>query len=164
MESRTSDDRVYVVRHAKAGSRQAWAADDRPRPLTPPGVAQAMALADVLGPLVGDGRLVSSPFLRCVQTLQPLAGVLAARRSIRIETDEALGEAMPFAPVLELITRLPPGSVLCSHGDVIPEVIDALDRRGVEIVGTPRWDKCSTWVLERRHGEVVRAWAWPPPS
>lgn len=162
----STDNVIYVVRHAKAGSRHAWACDDRPRPLTPAGVAQAMALADVLAPLVGDGRLLSSPFTRCVQTLQPLAGLLAATRSITIETDERLGESMPFEPVLSLLLSLPTGSVLCSHGDVIPDLIAALDRRGVDIVGTPRWEKCSTWVLQRSGSvqSVVRAWSWPPPS
>ena len=166
--SALTDDVIYVVRHAKAGSRNAWAADDRPRPLTPAGVAQAMALADVLAPLVGEGRLLSSPFTRCVQTLQPLAGVLAATRSVTIEADQRLSEAMPFEPVLDLVLGLPAGSVVCSHGDVIPDLIAALDRRGVDIVGTPRWEKCSTWVLQRSRTEsvpaVVRAWSWPPPS
>jgi 8-oxo-dGTP diphosphatase len=159
---------IYVVRHAKAGSRNAWAYDDRPRPLTPAGVAQAMALADVLAPLVGNGRLISSPFARCVQTLQPLAGAIAAIRSVVIETDERLGESMPFGPVLDLVLGLPARSVLCSHGDVIPDLIAALDRRGVDIVGTPRWEKCSTWVVQRSGSgsaqSVVRAWSWPPPS
>lgn len=163
-----TDDLIYVVRHAKAGSRNAWAADDRPRPLTPAGVAQAMALAEVLAPLVGEGRLLSSPFTRCIQTIQPLAGVLAASRSVIIEADDRLCEAMPFAPVLDLALSLPAGSVLCSHGDVIPDLIAALDRRGVDIVGTPRWEKGATWVLQRSGSEptvsIVRAWSWPPPS
>ncbi len=163
-----TDNVIYVVRHAKAGSRNAWAADDHPRPLTSAGVAQAMALADVLAPLIGDGRLISSPFTRCVQTLQPLAGVLAATRSVVIEADERLGESMPFGPVLDLLVDIPAGSVLCSHGDVIPDLIAALDRRDVDIVGTPRWEKCSTWVLQRSVSDstqsVTRAWSWPPPS
>ncbi len=163
-----TDNVVYVVRHAKAGSRNAWASDDRPRPLTAAGVAQSMALADVLAPLVGDGRLLSSPFTRCVQTLQPLAGVLAASRQITIEADERLSESMPFEPVLDLVLGLPAGSVLCSHGDVIPDLIGGLDRRGVALMGTPRWEKCSTWILQRSGTDteqsVVRAWSWPPPS
>ncbi len=158
-------DLVYVVRHAKAGSRHAWADDDRPRPLTTAGAAQARALGDVLAPLVGDdGRLLSSPYLRCVQTLQPLAGLLAARRSVTIETAETLCESMPFAPVLELVGTLPAGSVVCSHGDVIPDLIAALDRRSVEIVGLPHWEKASTWILQRSAGSITRAWSWPPPQ
>jgi 8-oxo-dGTP diphosphatase len=158
------DDVVYLVRHAKAGSRHGWAADDRPRPLTPAGVAQAMALAEVLAPLVGDGRLLSSPYARCMQTLQPLAGIVAAHRAVAIETDERLAEAMPFTPVLDLVASLPSGSVICSHGDVIPDLVAALDRRGIDIGGIPHWEKCSTWVLQRRTGSVIRAWSWPPPT
>ena len=54
---------------------------------------------------------------------------------------------------------------ICSHGDVIPETLDALVRRGCEITSIPDWRKASVWVLERgSEGEVVSAEAWPPPD
>ena len=154
---------LYLVRHAKAGSRSEWRGDDRLRPLSKPGFAQSAAIADLLTPLCEGGRLVSSPFLRCVQTLEPLAAALGTT----VELDERLAEDHGFEGVLDLLETLPDGSALSSHGDVIPETISALARRGSEIVGEPDWRKGSIWVLTREPqsgGEIVSAAAWPPPS
>lgn len=152
---------LYLVRHAKAGSRSDWDGDDRLRPLSKSGWRQARALAERLAPLAGDGVLVSSPYLRCVQTLEPLA--LALQRDVG--TDERLAEGDDFRGALELLTHLPTGSVLCSHGDVIPDTIAALERRGCRFAGEPDWRKASVWVLRRdADGEIGQARAWPPPA
>src|ERR1700676_1033768 len=62
----------YVVRHAKAGSRSNWPEDDRFRPLGNKGSKQAEALVSILEPFPITA-VYSSPFLRCVQTVAPLA-------------------------------------------------------------------------------------------
>jgi len=93
--------------------------------------------------------------------VQPLSAVL--RQPVR--EDERLGEEAGFEGALALIDELPDGSVLCSHGDVIPETIDALQRRGCVIVGEPNWRKASIWVLTRDDaGQIVEATAWEPPE
>ena len=135
---------LYLVRHAKAGSRRDWVGDDRPRPLTPDGWRQAALVGERLQP-VATGSLVSSPYLRCMQTLQPLADLIGRT----VEPDERLAEETGFAGALELLATLPDGSVLCSHGDVIPDTIGALERRGCRIVGIPEWRKASVWVIDR---------------
>ena len=151
---------LYLVRHAKAGDRAAWKGDDRLRPLSKEGRRQADSLARRLARLT-TGDLVSSPYERCLQTVQPLSAVL---RQPVLE-DERLGEAAGFEPALALIGELPDGSVLCSHGDVIPETIDALHRRGCAIIGEPNWRKASVWVLTHDdNGLVVEATAWEPPE
>jgi 8-oxo-dGTP diphosphatase len=151
---------LYLVRHAKAGSRSTWEGDDRDRPLTDAGRRQAEGLADRLASLA-TGLLVSSPYLRCRQTLDPLA----ARLGRRIGSDERLAEEQGFEGALELLGTLPDGSVLCSHGDVIPDTIAALERRGTTIAGTPDWRKGSVWLLLRDGAAgVTRAAAWPPPD
>jgi 8-oxo-dGTP diphosphatase len=155
---------LYVVRHAKAGSRHDFEGDDQLRPLSSPGRRQAGALADRLGPpllAAGGKTLISSPFLRCVQTLRPLAKVLGAK----VQTDDSLSEGRSVVGVLELLALLPEDSVICSHGDMIPETIAALERRGCEFTSPPDWRKASVWVLERdADGEFVRAESWPPPE
>ncbi|HQZ34327.1 MAG TPA: phosphoglycerate mutase family protein [Ilumatobacteraceae bacterium] len=151
---------LYLVRHAKAGDRAAWKGDDRLRPLSKEGRRQADSLARRLARLT-TGDLVSSPYERCLQTVQPLSAVLR----MRVREDDRLGEEQGFEGALALIGELPDGSVLCSHGDVIPETIDALIRRGCVIVGEPNWRKASTWVLTRDSaGHVVEATAWEPPE
>jgi 8-oxo-dGTP diphosphatase len=151
---------LYFVRHAKAGSRSQWVGDDRLRPLSDKGRAQSEALAAQLAD-VATGVLVSSPYLRCVETLQPLA----ERVDGAVRADDRLAEDTGFAGALELLGELPDGSVVCSHGDVIPETIGALQRRGTTIVGEPDWRKASVWALTRdAAGEITHATAWPPPQ
>lgn len=150
---------LYFVRHAKAGNRNEWKGDDRLRPLSKEGRRQADSLARSLARLI-DGAVVSSPSLRCVQTVQPLASVLR----VEIGEDERLAEGSDFEGALALIGELPEGSVLCSHGDVIPDTIAALQRRGCQIVGEPQWRKAAVWVLRRVDGQITEATSWPPPE
>ncbi|MFM8562293.1 MAG: SixA phosphatase family protein [Acidimicrobiia bacterium] len=154
---------VYLVRHAKAGDRSSWSGVDRVRPLTGKGRRQAVRIGDRLFPLVSihdEAHLISSPYTRCLQTLEPLA----ARLHSTVRGDDRLAEGYDRDGALELITSIPNGSVLCSHGDVIPDVLAALQRRTTEIVGDPDWRKGSVWVLARHGDEVVEASAWPPPA
>lgn len=154
---------LYLVRHAKAGPRRMWTGDDRQRPLTRSGWRQAELLAERLAEHAPT-RLLSSPYVRCVQTLEPLARALD--REIEIAAELAECSALP--DVMDLLTSVPDGSVLCSHGDMIPEVIAALERRGALITGEPDWRKATTWVLERvgegRQDAFTTAEVWPPPD
>jgi 8-oxo-dGTP diphosphatase len=135
--------------------------DDRKRPLSKAGWAQAEAVAGALVEAGAVGPLVSSPFVRCRQTLEPLA----KRLGLDVMRDDSLSEAKPFEPMLELLQSTPDGSVLCSHGDMIPDMIAGLQRRGCEITSEPYWKKGSVWILERADdGTFVRAESWPPPS
>ena len=152
--------KLYLVRHAKAGERRLWDGDDVDRPLSPKGwkqselVAKRLAEEDV-------STLHSSPYVRCIQTLEPLASTLG--RSI--ESDQRISEEQPFEPVIDMLAELPPGAVLCSHGDIIPAVIAALERRGMDIRTPPDWRKASVWVLKRnKRNEIVHATVWPPPA
>ena len=63
---------VMLVRHARAVSKREWAGPDLLRPLDDVGERQAMGLVDTLAE-TPIRRLGSSPALRCVQTLEPLA-------------------------------------------------------------------------------------------
>jgi phosphohistidine phosphatase SixA len=150
---------VYLVRHAKAGDRSAWTEDDRLRPLSKSGRRQAEALVRSLRDLE-IGRIVSSPCVRCEQTVRPLA----LDRGLPLELDEALAEGAPLAGLLELIDGLGLEAVVaCGHGDLIPEMIDHLRAQGVPTDDGPT-KKASTWVLEREGGVVVRARYLPPPA
>ena len=156
---------LFLVRHAKAGKRSKWLEDpannndDRRRPLDNKGILQAAALADRLTDFAPT-LLLSSPFMRCIQTLEPLEATLA----ITVTSDERLAEDNPFEPILELLESCPDNAVLCSHGDMIPMVTDALERRGMVVTGMRDSRKASVWVLERQNGVIVRGHAWPPPT
>lgn len=139
---------VLLVRHAKAGDRDRWTGDDRLRPLELRGRRQADALVE---PIAGYApmRLVSSPYARCVQTLEPLA----ARLTTPVEADDALAEGASAESVRALVGRLGPGPlVLCTHGDVMEALVgeDAPRKKG------------ATWLLARQDGAVRRVRYWPP--
>jgi 8-oxo-dGTP diphosphatase len=152
---------IFLVRHAKAGHRNDDHPDDSKRPLTSSGWAQAQALVHTLIAAGATGPVLASPYTRCMQTVQPVAEHLG----LAVAADERLAENQPFAPMVELIEGLTDGAVLCSHGDMIPDVIDALHRRGCRIVTEPNWKKASVWQLDRDESRrVVTAAAWPPPQ
>jgi phosphohistidine phosphatase SixA len=92
-----------------------WVDDDWHRPLDEKGRRQAEKLAEVLG--TDDvRRVVSSPYIRCVQTVEPLAAALG----LEVELDDRLAEG-GGSSARELLEE--PGVVACSHGDVIFELL-----------------------------------------
>ena len=150
---------LYLVRHGKAGSRRDFDGDDRMRPLSAAGQRQARALAPKLV-AAGVHTFVSSPYLRCIETLQPAA----KEADSTVDIDKCLGEGRAGVDVIELMSTLPDGSALCSHGDVIPEVVAALERRGCEIMTAPDWRKGTVWVISRDRDRYTTAHVWPPPE
>jgi 8-oxo-dGTP diphosphatase len=152
-------DVIFLVRHAKAGERRVWEGDDMERPLSKEGWRQSEAIAVRLA-AKGVTTLHSSSYVRCVQTLEPLAHQLG----VEIHEDRRLHEGEPFEPVLDLLTEVGSRAVLCSHGDIIPAVIQALARRGMEVQSRPDWRKGSIWVLKRKGERITKGKVWPPPS
>jgi len=152
-------DVVYLVRHAKAGERRVWDGDDEARPLSKHGWKQSEAIAKRLA-AKGATSLYSSPYVRCMQTLEPLG----KRLGVEVQAERRLFEGEPFEPVLELLAEVPSGAVLCSHGDIVPDVIQALARRGMEVQTRPDWRKGTIWVLKRKGDRITRGKVWPPPS
>jgi broad specificity phosphatase PhoE len=155
--------RILLVRHGRAGSKAEWIENDRLRPLTRRGVAQAEALVPLLVPFQ-PRRILSSPLVRGVQTIEPLAAALG----LVIERDESLG---PTADGLaESLVRTIGGSsvgpvVVSTHRTVIRRLQWRLGRRS----GTPfskgaPCPKGSTWVLEWTNGELCDATYLPPPA
>jgi len=150
---------AYLIRHAKAGDRSKWLGDDRSRPLSTAGRHQAQALVEVLTGRIE--RVLSSPAVRCVETVKPLAD----QRGLQIELRDELLEGAHVPRLLGLLDELPSTpSVLCGHGDLIPAVIDHLEKGGASIGRDRGWKKGSVWVLEREAGSVVRATYIPPPA
>jgi 8-oxo-dGTP diphosphatase len=150
---------LFVVRHAKAGDREKWTDPDELRPLTKPGRRQAEGLVDLLA---GDRitKVVSSPYVRCVQTVEPLA----KSRDLPVELDDALAEGARLEDVHALIERVGDGAVLCTHGDVFWDLIGDLARRGVSGADPDLMKKGATWVLEGDDAAFSRATYLPPPA
>ncbi len=115
---------VVLLRHASAGDRAEWDGDDRLRPLDKKGRKQAAALRDRLL-AAGVTRVLSSPYIRCVETVEPLG--------LDIELDERLAEGAPRYETLALLADAD-GAVACTHGDVIENVLGRSLRKGAAVV------------------------------
>jgi 8-oxo-dGTP diphosphatase len=152
--------KLYVVRHADAGQRSEWKGPDTTRPLSHKGERQAAGLRKLLADS-GATRLVGSPFRRCIQTLEPLGSELG----LPVEADARLAEGTGARGVLALAAEVADApAVLCSHGDVIPDLLDALVQSGLKLHDDLRWQKASTWVFSRDGGRLAKGRYLPPPS
>jgi 8-oxo-dGTP diphosphatase len=153
---------AYLVRHAKAGHRGEWDGPDRLRPISDAGRRQADGLAELLAGC-DVGRIVSSPYVRCVETVQPLAD----RLGLTVESHDALAEGADADDAVALVAAVAGvHGVLCSHGDVIPAVLDELARGdGLYLARDFPFAKGSTWVLDGPARPFVSArYVDPPPS
>ena len=141
---------VLLVRHAEAGDRERWEGPDEERPLTAEGQAQAEGLTEALAGYEVD-RVLSSPYLRCTQTVEPLA----ADRGLPVEASDDLAEGSGRVALRRVRSLLEgPDTVLCTHGDVVEEVLDGLGVRRPE-----KTEKGATWVLGPGEARCL-----PPPA
>ncbi|MGH9112498.1 MAG: SixA phosphatase family protein [Acidimicrobiales bacterium] len=154
--------KLYVVRHAHAGSRSAWEGPDHDRPLTRRGYKQAAAIADRLAD-VDILRLVSSPAVRCVQSLAPLGD----RLRLKVEEDDRLLEGATGTDALALADELRDtagAAVVCGHGDAIPELLRILNAGTTRFKDPLAWPKGSMWVLTWDGERWAKARYIPPPA
>jgi broad specificity phosphatase PhoE len=145
---------LFIVRHAHAGRRRDWDGPDWARPLSRKGRRQADGLVKLLAPYAVE-RILSSPYTRCVETVEPLAHAL----DLAVETADELGEGSGDRQPLGLARTLAStNAVLCTHGDVIPALLDVLAAE--DKLPLPPGYPCakgSTWVLEARNSVFVEA-------
>ena len=110
---------------------------------------------------MGQKRFVTSPYLRCIETLAPLG----QRLTLPVEDDARLAEGQGATGALDLAATLRHTSaVFCSHGDVIPDVLDALLAHGMKLKDELRWQKASTWVLTWDGDRLTKGRYLPPPG
>jgi phosphohistidine phosphatase SixA len=149
----------YVVRHAKAGSREKWAGDDRKRPLTKKGIMQARDIVEVLSPYP-VASIFSSQYLRCVQTVQPLS----KRLRLKIEESVSLAEGHGLAGLHEFLDDSDlDNAVLCTHGDIVWELVEDMVKRKILRAGEGGFDKGSTWILHMDGSKIAKARYLPAP-
>jgi phosphohistidine phosphatase SixA len=147
MRARGSADTTPVrllLRHADAGVRAEWTGADDWRGLSPLGRVQAEEVAARLGslPLL---RVLSSPSLRCRQTVVPLARDLALdvepRRELAADADP--GRLLRFLrdPETE-------AAVLCTHRETLETLFRHL-ALGHTVVpaSSPPMEKAAAWLL-----------------
>ncbi|CAN5879169.1 8-oxo-(d)GTP phosphatase [soil metagenome] len=149
---------LYLVRHGAAGDRSKWSGPDEERPLTKKGRAQAGVIADRLDQ-VGIEQVLSSPYVRCVETVADLA----SRIGLTVEPHDALAEGPNRKSIVALLEKIAgTTAVLCSHGDVIPATLESLERMGVRFRSEYAWAKGSTWLITHDGDKYCEARYLPP--
>ncbi len=149
---------VLLIRHAHSGSRLENGRDDSERHLSSKGQKQAGDLVGTLERYVPQ-RIVSSPSVRCIETVEPLARLLR----LPVETEQALAEGSWVAAIALVRSLAHEKVALCTHGDVIAEILVSLaDEDHLDLGARPRQAKGSVWVLEASANRFMRASYLPP--
>ncbi len=147
---------LFLVRHASAGTRGSLGAhNDLDRTLDPLGRDQAAHIVELLGER-GVEQIYTSGAIRCVETVEPLAASLG----VNVEVHEALMEGQSATMAVHLARTLATEgttAVFSSHGDIIPDMIQALAREGTIIIGPRAWAKGSTWEIRTRGSDLTEA-------
>ena len=121
---------LVVLRHGKAVPRSERI-DDLARPLTTSGASRAAELVPQLD-AYGIRRVVSSPAVRCAQTVEPFARSI----STFLEIDDRLSEDTRAGQVRRSIDALLDHKkpvVLCSHRPTLPWIFDAIGTELAEL-------------------------------
>jgi phosphohistidine phosphatase SixA/8-oxo-dGTP pyrophosphatase MutT (NUDIX family) len=151
---------VYLLRHGSAGKGRDNDANDWQRPLDKKGREQRKVIRDLLmaHPIT---RIGSSNYTRCVETVDPFA----KRLGVPVELEPALVDGSHPHRLVGLIADLQEESVvLCSHGDVIEDMVGHLFAEQVPMDGPMEWKKGSIWELRTIKGRVVSGRYVPPPG
>jgi len=120
---------------------------------------QAEGLVALATSLVPAGPCISSPYLRCVQTLGPISRAAG----VSTEESEDLAEGQSAAAVRLVRALAGSDAIVCTHGDVIAEVLVSLaDEDRVELGPNPRQAKGSVWALQGARGAFTSARYFPP--
>lgn len=149
--NRVSPVTLFLVRHGSAGMRHDGDPSDTERHLDAVGLRQAVQIAKLLHAASEAGPpidlVLSSPAARCIETVEPLASAVGCE----VEPADALFEGTDIEDswkLLEAVTTEDASAVLCSHGDVIPELIRRAKLRGMDVPGKAGCSKGSIWTLD----------------
>ena len=152
--------RLIVIRHAHRNKPDGGAADNG---LSKKGKRQALWAAEHFRKVrvVGPTWVASSPKVRCVETVEEIAGIAKCRLKILKELDEQ-GPQESNKHFLERIKKFAAGwkesgpayGVICSHGDWIPAFLEVIAHARVDL-------KKGGWLeLEWEPGEETARLLW----
>jgi len=149
-------DTLIILRHTKALDRGDWDTDDSQRPLSDLGWAQAQKLISRMAPYVID-EIYTSDYLRCLQTVAPLAD---ARRIVPVAVpnlNEATFEMDPqrsitFANALKQDQK---NILVCSHNPIIPTMLRGILNTKLKNRDLIKLEPGDAWIIHRVNGEII---------
>jgi phosphohistidine phosphatase SixA len=140
---------VLLLRHASAGERLSSAGVDRFRRLDEVGRATARRLVWAFADREIT-KVVSSPLVRCLESVVPLA----ESRHLVVESRWELEPDVALDDLLTLLADLPDTTLACTHREVFEKLL------GWDVT----CDKGGAWVLERSGSELVPTLYLEPPA
>ena len=165
---------LILARHASAGRKADWPGEDAARPLDARGEADARVLAELLPCFAPAARVISSPALRCTETVRPYAAGFGGT----VEAEACLvpfGRAPGFSSRTEqadalrhllsaLVAQRRP-AVLCLHRENLPEVLaEACVALGTAaaVPADPSLPKGGFWVAHMTAGQLAALERYEP--
>ena len=134
---------IILVRHASAGPKDESAGEDLLRPLDAEGVLDALLLADLLTCFAPRARVISSPALRCTESVRPYAegfgGSVEARAVLTVpdRATESFSDRTDRAHTLRYLFRNLVAAdqpvVACLHRENLPLALAA----ACSVLGAP---------------------------
>ena len=149
-------DTLIILRHTKALERGDWDEEDSQRTLSEVGFDQAQLLLKHLEPFAID-EVYTSDYVRCVQTVTPLAH----SRGLTITQVPSLNEktfeedplrSVSFANALKQDEK---NILICSHNPVIPTMLRGILNTKLKNKDLIKLEPGDAWIVHRVRGEIV---------
>ncbi len=132
-------ERFVLLRHSQAGEKNPHPVEDVGRALDSDGMKIAMSLPEVITTHLAPEVIVSSPYKRCLQTVEPLA----AHLNLDVHQDERWAPDSAYTDTYPVLFGLSRNTVVCTHGEVIERLLDGLVCA-----------KGGFWIIERRENRL----------
>jgi 8-oxo-(d)GTP phosphatase len=144
---------LILLRHAHAVPKDG---DDPARPLNERGRGDAAVLAGMLACFAPHARVISSPALRCLETVAPYA----AAAGVPVEEEPVLSVQndsgyTPGALIRSILAAAQP-AIVCLHRENVPVALDAAcTALGSFLPADPMLVKGGFWVVHRSGRELA---------
>ncbi len=158
---------LILLRHASAGEKEDWPADDDSRPLDTKGKMDAFALAGLLPCFAPEAQVLSSPALRCTESVRPYAtgfgGAVEAEAALGLsgrqgDFSSRTSRGDVFTGLVRDLVAAGRPAVLCLHRENLPKALAA----ACAALGAPPPEhpdpplsKGGFWVVHMAAGELA---------
>ncbi|MFM1957789.1 MAG: hypothetical protein RI929_152 [Actinomycetota bacterium] len=115
---------LIILRHAKATLRSDWKGEEAKRTLLPEGKKQAKALVPLIA-AYGPKRLITSPWVRCHDTIAPYAETRKQKLIERHQLTELGNKKRPARTqdVVKDLLGTSKSGLICSHRPALPSIL-----------------------------------------
>jgi 8-oxo-dGTP diphosphatase len=149
-------DTLIIVRHTKALERGDWDDDDSKRTLDERGVVQSEQLIQHLEPF-GIDEIYSSDYIRCIQTVTPLAQSRGLKITEIPNLNEENFELDPERAIsfVNAVKQDEKNILICSHNPVIPTMLRGILNTKLKNKDLIKLEPGDAWIVHRVRGEIV---------